>query len=119
MLPAQWGGTGGHLVYPAVMRRALTLGLAILTCTAALWAHHSYGTFYATDHRTTLKGQVAKVAFSNPHVMLTIETKTRAPGRQNGRTQTVSRARESGRILSKLAMSWKSREAPPAILIRA
>jgi hypothetical protein len=47
----------------------------MLICTAALWAHHSYGTFYATDHRTTLKGQVAKVAFSNPHVMLTIETK--------------------------------------------
>jgi hypothetical protein len=40
-----------------------------------LWAHHSYGTFYATDHRVTLKGQVTKVAFSNPHVMLTIETK--------------------------------------------
>jgi hypothetical protein len=63
------------LVYPAVMRLALGLGLAMLICTAALWAHHSYGTFYATDHRTTLKGQVAKVAFSNPHVMLTIETK--------------------------------------------
>lgn len=57
------------------MRRVLTIGFAILTCTAALWAHHSYGTFYATDHRVTLKGQVAKVSFSNPHVMLTVETK--------------------------------------------
>lgn len=31
--------------------------------------------FYLTDHRVTLKGQVAKVSFVNPHVMLTIETK--------------------------------------------
>jgi fermentation-respiration switch protein FrsA (DUF1100 family) len=31
--------------------------------------------FYLTDHRVTLKGQVAKVSFANPHVMLTIETK--------------------------------------------
>jgi Family of unknown function (DUF6152) len=57
------------------MRRALTVGVAILNCTAGLWAHHSYGTFYATDHRVTLKGQVAKVSFASPHVMLTIETK--------------------------------------------
>jgi hypothetical protein len=57
------------------MRRALTLGLAILICTALLWAHHSYGTFYATDHRVTLKGTVAKVAFRDPHVLLTVETK--------------------------------------------
>ena len=48
----------------------------MLTSTAGLWAHHSYGTFYLTDHRVTLRGQVAKVAFANPHVMLTIETKT-------------------------------------------
>lgn len=62
-------------MYPAFMRRAPALGLAILTCTTALWAHHSYSMFYATDHRVTLKGQVTKVAFSNPHVMLTLETK--------------------------------------------
>ena len=47
----------------------------LLTCTAGLWAHHSYGMFYATDHRVTLKGQLTKVSFVNPHVMLTIETK--------------------------------------------
>ena len=52
---------------------ASTVGL-LLTCTG-LWAHHSYSMFYLTDHRVTLKGQVAKVSFLNPHVMLTIETK--------------------------------------------
>jgi hypothetical protein len=46
----------------------------LLTCTG-LWAHHSYSTFYLTDHRVTLKGQVTKVSFLDPHVMLTIETK--------------------------------------------
>lgn len=58
------------------MRRiifASTVAL-LLTCTG-LWAHHSYSTFYLMDHRVTLKGQVAKVSFLNPHVMLTIETK--------------------------------------------
>lgn len=45
----------------------------LLTCTG-LWAHHSYSMFYLTDHRVTLKGQVTKVSFTNPHVMLTIET---------------------------------------------
>jgi hypothetical protein len=45
----------------------------LLTCTG-LWAHHSYGMFYATDHRVTLKGRVSQVSFANPHVMLTIET---------------------------------------------
>lgn len=58
-----------------VMRRTLTIGFAGLTCAAGLLAHHSYRMFYATDHRVTLKGQVAKVTFDNPHVMLTIETK--------------------------------------------
>ena len=57
------------------MRRTLAIGFAVLTFTAALWAHHSYGTFYLTDHRVTLKGQVAKVSFAAPHVLLTIETK--------------------------------------------
>jgi len=54
------------------MRRTLTIGLSIFTCTAGLLAHHSYGTFYATD-RVILKGQVTKISFLNPHVMLTIE----------------------------------------------
>jgi len=56
-------------------RTVFTPVVLLLMCTAASWAHHSYGMFYATDHRVTLKGQVAKVSFVNPHVMLTIETK--------------------------------------------
>src|SRR4051812_16919386 len=58
------------------MKRTVFVSLALLlTCTAGLLAHHSYSMFYLTDHRVTLKGQVAKVSFLNPHVMLTIETK--------------------------------------------
>jgi uncharacterized protein DUF6152 len=56
-------------------RTVFTTMALLLTCTAGLWAHHSYSMFYLTDHRVTLKGQVAKVSFLNPHVMLTIETK--------------------------------------------
>ena len=63
-------------MYPAVMRRALAFGIAIVTCTTLVSAHHSYGMFYAMDKKVTLRGQVTKVAFNNPHVMLTIETKS-------------------------------------------
>ena len=77
-----------------------TTAALLLTCTAGLWAHHSYSTFYLTDHRVTLKGQVAKVSFVNPHVMLTIETKNSGTwqaewtnvdslGRQGVRKETV------------------------------
>src|SRR5436189_4189720 len=54
---------------PTVFTSTMAL---LLTCSAGLWAHHSYSMFYLTDHRVTLKGQVS---FANPHVMLTIETK--------------------------------------------
>ena len=58
------------------MKRTVFTSVALLLiCTAGLWAHHSYSMFYLTDHRVTLKGQVAKISFTNPHVMLTIETK--------------------------------------------
>ena len=57
------------------MKRTVFTSVALLLmCTAGLWAHHSYSMFYLTDHRVTLKGQVSKVSFVNPHVMLTIET---------------------------------------------
>ena len=58
------------------MKRSVFTSMALLLiCTAGSWAHHSYSMFYLTDHRVTLKGQVTKVSFLNPHVMLTIETK--------------------------------------------
>jgi hypothetical protein len=42
------------------MKRTVFTPVALLLiCTAGSWAHHSYGMFYATDHRVTLKGQVA------------------------------------------------------------
>jgi len=81
-------------------RTVFTTAALLLTCTAGLWAHHSYSTFYLTDHRVTLKGQVAKVSFLNPHVMLTIQTKNSGTwqaewtnvdslGRQGVRKETV------------------------------
>lgn len=51
--------------------------LGVLLCAAgSLLAHHSYGMFYDTGQTVILKGTVAQVSFKDPHVMLTIETKT-------------------------------------------
>ncbi len=57
------------------MKQVLLALTAILSFASVLPAHHSYGMFYYTDQRVTLRGRVAKVVFDNPHVMLTIETK--------------------------------------------
>ena len=57
------------------MKRTVFATLALFLSCTGLWAHHSYSMFYLTDHRVTLTGQVSKVSFANPHVMLTIETK--------------------------------------------
>ncbi len=60
---------------PGMMRLVRT-AVAVLACSAGLWAHHAYATFYNIDQRVTLKGRVASVQFTAPHVMLTIETKS-------------------------------------------
>ena len=49
--------------------------LFLVACAGMVWAHHSYPKFYFTDQRVTLKGQVTKVVFDDPHAVLTIETK--------------------------------------------
>ena len=57
------------------MKRSLRVGVALLGCAAALLAHHGYVLFYHIDQHLTLKGQVTKVIFEEPHVRLTLATK--------------------------------------------
>lgn len=49
--------------------------VVLVLCSVGLWAHHSYPTFYDLNQQVILKGKVTAVAFAEPHVMMTIETK--------------------------------------------
>ena len=51
------------------------LALATLALLMPLTAHHAYQLFYAVDQEVILRGRVSSYVFSEPHVMLTVETK--------------------------------------------
>jgi|KBSMisStandDraft_5_1062788.scaffolds.fasta_scaffold2288023_1 hypothetical protein len=53
----------------------LTVWAMLLLLAVSLGAHHSYGALYDLRQTVILKGKVAKVAFKEPHVILSIETK--------------------------------------------
>lgn len=48
---------------------------ALLLLAGALLAHHSWPGAYDLSTQLILKGRLTKLAFKNPHVILTIETK--------------------------------------------
>ena len=54
------------------MRRALALVLtALLFAATAVSAHHSYAAF-DRDHPVSIEGDIARVLYANPHVVMTI-----------------------------------------------
>ncbi len=57
------------------MRRSFLalVGVAVLTGSVAVDAHHSYANF--SDNITPIEGTLEKMMFANPHVVLTIRTK--------------------------------------------
>jgi len=56
--------------------KTLIIGLAVLACTAELWAHHGYAE-YDRNALVVLEGTVKHVLWANPHVVLTLETQTK------------------------------------------
>jgi len=57
------------------MKKLTITGIGMLLLASALPAHHSWGGAYDLRQQVILKGKVSKVAFKDPHVVLTIETK--------------------------------------------
>jgi len=57
------------------MRRLALTAIGVLLVAGSLLAHHSWGGFYDLHQQVILKGKVSKVAFKDPHVILTIETR--------------------------------------------
>ena len=52
------------------MKRTLSIGLvavALVLAVAPLWAHHSNAAQYDSTKRTTLRGELTKVDWQNPH----------------------------------------------------
>ena len=57
-------------------RTAVTSAVAFLLTASLMMGHHSYGD-YDRDAAVTLEGTVKRVLWANPHVVLTLETKTK------------------------------------------
>jgi len=53
----------------------IVLGAALLLTVATLTAHHSNAAQFDAEKRTTLKGEVTKVEWTNPHAYLYVDVK--------------------------------------------
>ena len=56
-------------------RTVSCIGLVLLMCAAAAWAHHSFSPVYDAKRSTTVSGVVTEFRFVNPHAMLTVDVK--------------------------------------------
>jgi Family of unknown function (DUF6152) len=57
------------------MRTALLTGVAVLASVVPLLAHHSIAAEFDTTKPLTLKGTIAKVEWSNPHIWFYVDVK--------------------------------------------
>jgi len=62
-------------------RIALLIGIAILSATAPLVAHHSFAAEFDGTKRVQLTGVVTKVEWTNPHVWFYVNVKDEATGK--------------------------------------
>jgi hypothetical protein len=56
------------------MRAIVAISVAVV-CVAPLLAHHAFGVEFDAKQRVTLKGQVTKIEWSNPHTYFYIDVK--------------------------------------------
>jgi len=70
---------------------SICAGLTLLATSASLWAHHSPSAIFDMNNKVSLKGQVTKVDWVNPHIVLYIDLNS-----DNGNTE-----------------SWKFESNPP------
>jgi hypothetical protein len=57
------------------IRTSLLVAVALLLAVAPIWAHHSNAAQFDAAKRTTLKGEVTKVEWTNPHAYVYVSVK--------------------------------------------
>lgn len=57
------------------IRTALLAVLALVLAVAPIWAHHSNAAQFDAQKRTTVKGEVTKVEWTNPHAYIYVSVK--------------------------------------------
>ncbi len=57
------------------MKRILLIVAAVSLAVAPIWAHHSNAAQFDSAKRTTLKGEITKVEWTNPHAYLYVNVK--------------------------------------------
>jgi hypothetical protein len=83
-------------------RLGIAVGLAGLCVAGSAWAHHNMSASFNFDDRVMVSGPLVRVAWTNPHTYLTIESKTgptagqtwssEGPSPNFFRTRDISRA---------------------------
>jgi hypothetical protein len=77
-------------------RTVLLVVFALSLAVAPIWAHHSNAAQFDSTKRTTLKGEIAKIEWTNPHAYIFVTVKD-----------------ASGKVAT-----WGLEGFPPATLIR-
>jgi len=77
-----FASNGGAIVR---IQRALLLAAGLLLAVAPIWAHHSNAAQFDSTKRVTLKGEIAKIEWTNPHAYIFVSVKDAA-----GKTATWS-----------------------------
>jgi len=60
------------------IRTALLAAVALVLAVAPIWAHHSNAAQFDAAKRTTLKGEITKVEWTNPHAYFYVAVKDAA-----------------------------------------
>ena len=60
------------------IRTVLLLAAGLLLAVAPIWAHHSNAAQFDSAKRTTLKGQIEKIEWTNPHAYIFVSVKDAA-----------------------------------------
>jgi hypothetical protein len=57
------------------IRTALLAAVALVLAVAPIWAHHSNAAQFDAQKRTTIKGEVTKIEWTNPHAYIYVSVK--------------------------------------------
>src|SRR5436190_11350251 len=57
------------------IRTVLFVAVALALAVAPMWAHHSNAAQFDTSKRTTMKGEITKIEWTNPHAYLYVSVK--------------------------------------------
>ena len=60
------------------IRTALLIAVALCLAVAPIWAHHSNAAQFDSANRTSLKGEITKIEWTNPHAYIFVGVKDAA-----------------------------------------